>query len=304
VALGHEVTVFNRGLRNEVVPAGVEHVSGDLRDDQIYSQLPAGNFDVVCQFLAYDTDTVQRDVDLFSGRCTQYVFISTASAYQKPHPGGLVTEDVPLVNPFWAYSRSKAACEALLTADIGDDRLPVTIVRPSHTYRTRYPSTVVDGDHLAWRILQGKPVIVHDQGESLWTLTYSEDFARAFTLLLGNPEAVGGTYHITSDEAPSWNAIIEAVGETLGKQPEICGVPSATLIEQKPEWEGPLLGDKSNSMRFDNSSVRTVIGSWECEITLQDGLQRVCPYVERRLDAGYLPDAELDALIDRMIESQ
>lgn len=299
--LGHDVTVFNRGLRGESVSADVEQITGDLRDDEIYRQLAARDFEVVCQFLVYDTGSVQRDVDFFAGHCAQYVFISSAAAYRKPHHDGLVTEDVPLTNPYWVYGRSKAACEALLTRATLDGQLPATIVRPSHTYRTRLPSTVVDGDHLAWRMLQDKPVIVHDDGETFWTLTHADDFAQAFARLLGNPQAIGSAYHITSDEAPTWKRIIEEVGETLGKRPKIHGVPSTTLVGYKSAWEGPLLGDKSNSMRFDNSSIRGLIGDWRCEVTLHEGLQRVWPRVQQRLEAGYQPDPELDALIDRII---
>ena len=181
-------------------------------------------------------------------------------------------------------------------------QLPTIIVRPSHTYRTRFPSTVVDGDHLAWRLRQGKPVIVHDSGATPWTLTYADDFAAAFTRLLGNSEALGSAYHITSDEAPSWKTIIEAVGAVLGRPPELCGVPSSTLVDYQPGWEGPLLGDKSNAMRFDNSAVRKVIGNWVCEVTLEEGLRRVLPHVEARFAAGYQPDPALDALVDRIIE--
>ncbi len=299
VALGHEVTVFNRGLRAEALPPAVKHIRGDLRNDADYQALGKGAFDAVCQFLVFKPAQVQRDVDLFAGRCRQYVFISTASAYEKPHRGGLVTESTPLVNPFWKYSRDKAACESLL-AKVGD-RLPFTVVRPSHTYRTRLPSTVIDGDHLAWRLREGKPVLVHDDGASLWTLTHAEDFARAFTRLLGETRALGETFHITSDEAPSWLAVLRAVGTCLGCTPDLRGVATATLLGYEPAWEGPLRGDKANSMRFDNSRVRDVIGDWACEISLEEGLRRVRPFVERRLADGYRPDAALDALIDRII---
>ncbi|MEM8767744.1 MAG: NAD-dependent epimerase/dehydratase family protein [Pseudomonadota bacterium] len=299
LARGHAVTLFNRG-RREAPPEGVELISGDLRDQAKYAELAERGFDVVCQFLAFDTDAVARDVALFSGQCAQYVFISTASAYQKPHAGGLVTEDTPLGNPFWAYSRKKADCEAFLTAAHAEGKLPVTIVRPSHTYRTRFPSTVIDGDHLAWRLLRDKPVPVHDDGESLWTLTHSIDFARAFVRLLGDPAAWGQTLHITSDEALSWNAILAAVAAHLGKRAEIFPVPLAALLEHRPEWEGPLRGDKANSMRFDNRRLREVIGPWEAELSLAEGLALVGAHVEARLDAGYVPDAETDALIDRL----
>ncbi len=299
IEIGHQVTLFNRGQRNETIPDTVDRVVGDLRDFDVYAGLAKRDFDVVCQFLAFDTATVQRDIDLFSGHCQQYVFISTASAYQKPPNGHVVTEATPLENPFWAYSRHKAACESLLAESL--DRLPATIVRPSHTYRTRFPSPVIDGDHLAWRILNDKPVLVHDDGESLWTVTHSEDFARAFTKLLGRVEAVGSAYHITNDVAQSWNDIVDAVGETLERRPVIQQVPTDTLVGYKPEWEGPLLGDKSNSMQFDNSRIRSVIGPWECKISLQDGLDLVSAHVDARLSAGYMPDRTLDELVDRIV---
>jgi len=302
VESGHRVTVFNRGRRDEKTPPGVDHVVGDLRDARAYARLAERDFDVVCQFLAFDPEAVERDIDLFSGRCRQYVFISTASAYQKPLDGHVVTESTPLRNPHWAYSRRKAACESLLTRSL--DRLPATIVRPSHTYRTRFPSTVIDGDHLAWRISNEKPVLVHDDGESLWTLTSSEDFARAFTRLLGRAEAVGSAYHITDDAAQSWNQILEAVGETLRKQPVIRPVSSEVLVGYEPEWEGPLQGDKSSSMKFDNRKIRSLIGPWECEVSLRDGLDRVGALVEARLRAGYRPDRTADALVDRIVAEQ
>ncbi len=299
LALGHDVSVFNRG-RREAPPAGVAQISGDLGDQDSYRRLAARDFDVVCQFLAFDTEAVARDVALFSGRCAQYVFISTASAYEKPHRGGLVTEDTPLGNPFWAYSRKKADCEAYLAAAQAEGKLPVTIVRPSHTYRTRFPSTVIDGDHLAWRLLRDKPVPVHDDGESLWTLTHSIDFARAFTRLLGAQAACGKTLHITNDEALPWKAILTAVATNLGKPARIFPVPTARLIEHRPDWEGPLLGDKANDMCFDNGRLREVIGPWACELGLSQGLELVSAHVAARLDAGYAPDPETDALIDQL----
>ena len=178
---GHEVTVYNRGRRFDADLLGVDQIIGDFTDHATYATLASGGFDVVCQFLAFSPDSVERDIDTFAGRCGQYVFISTASAYRKPIPTPLIVEDTPLGNPFWAYSRSKAECEARLLEAHRSGRLPVTIVRPSHTYRERLPSTVVHGDHLAWRLLNGKPVIVHGDGESVWTLTHADDFARVFS---------------------------------------------------------------------------------------------------------------------------
>ncbi len=299
--LGHEVTVFNRGRSSEAVPAAVEHVAGDVRDEVAYRQLAQRGFDAVCQFLAYETTDVQRDLDLFSGHCGQYVFISSASAYRKPPPGTLVTEDMPLENPHWEYSRRKAACESLLREAVETSQIGATIVRPSHTFRTRFPSSVLDGDHLAWRILRGKPVLMHDDGTSLWTVTHSDDFARGFVPLLGNATALGRTFHITSDEAQPWNTILDTVGDVLGHEPEVCHVPSTTLVQYEPALEGSLLGDKSHPMQFDNSALRRVIGPWVCELSLRESLARASEIVKARLRNGYQPEMELDAAVDGIV---
>ena len=299
---GHQVTVFNRGLRPAELSPAVEQVVGDLRDDSIYGQLAKRKFDVVCQFLAYETNTVQRDIDLFSGQCGQYIFISTASAYQKPCRSHVITENTPLDNPYWAYSGSKAACEALLNQPTGKTPLNVTIVRPSHTYRSRFPSTVIDGDHLAWRLLRDKPVIVHGDGESLWTLTHSVDFARAFVRLCASKNAFGETVHITSSEAHTWNVILRSISNVLGKEPDIRPVTSNTLVRYHPDWTGPLIGDKSNSVVFDNRKIASLVGDWECQISLATGLEQVSHLVHSRLESGYRPDRQLDKLVDRIIQ--
>jgi len=301
---GHEVTVFNRGQRLELLPKNVELIQGDLQDDRAYQQLLKGNFDVICQFLAFDVDTIQRDIDLFSGHCQQYIFISTASAYQKPCPSHMITEQTPLGNPFWLYSRKKAACEEHLDEAINDVSLPVTIVRPSHTYRTRLPSTVIDGDHLWWRMLNNKPILVHGDGESLWTLTHATDFARAFVALCGNDQALDQTFHITDSEAHTWNNIIAKVAKLSNTTPTITHVASRTLADYNPDWTGPLLGDKSNSMMFDNRKVSGITDNWTCEISLEEGLTRVKAYVLQRMGSDYRPNEKLDALIDHIIDRQ
>jgi len=299
VEIGHDVTVFNRGQKDEKTPPSVTHIVGDVHDEETYGGLAEGHFDVICQFLAFGPTAVQRDIDLYSGRCGQYVFVSTASAYRKSPVGSVITESTPLENPFWEYSRRKAECEALLARSA--DRLASTIVRPSHTYRTRLPSTVIDGNHLAWRLVRDKPVVVHDDGESIWTVTHADDFARAFTALVGRAECVGNAYNITDDVAYSWNDILRAVGEALEKPPTIHPVPAETLVRRLPELAGPLLGDKANSMRFDNAKIRSAIGPWKCEVSLTEGVASAATFVRSRLEAGYRPDPAVDALIDRMV---
>ena len=297
LACGHEVTVLNRGESQASLPAGVEHVRGDLREPDAYDALAAREFDVVCQFLAFTPETVERDIEFFSGRCGQYLFMSTTSAYQKRSAACRISETTPLENPFWAYSRAKAACERV----VQEAAITSTIVRPSHTYRTRLPSTVIDGNHLAWRMTNNKPVIVHDDGASLWTLTHANDFARAFMQLAGNAAAFDEVFHITSDDAWSWKDILAMAGTALGLTPDIRCVASKELIAHLPALEGPLLGDKANSMAFDNSKIRAVAGDWRCRVEIAEGIGRAAEFVRERLAAGYRPDQQQDALIDRIV---
>jgi len=301
---GHQVSVFNRGQSARLLPAVVENIVGDITDNSAYSRLAERGFDVICQFMAFDTGRVQGDINLFSGHCGQYIFISSAAAYQKPCQSHVINEDTPLDNPYWQYARSKASCENLLLTAHAEGILPATIVRPSHTYSTRLPSTVVDGDHLAWRLLRDKPVVVHGDGESLWTLTHSADFARAFVPLCGLSESLGECVHITSSEGYTWNVILRAVSELLAKEPAICPVSSRTLVSYQEGWEGPLLGDKSNSVLFDNSKIKRLVDGWHCRVTLAEGLQRVWTHARKRIEAGYRPNPKLDALVDRIIKEQ
>ncbi len=299
VARGHEVTVFNRGTKKAQLNEDAIYIAGDLRNRAPYKPLGTQHFDVVCQFLAYMPETIQRDLDFFSGRCGQYVFISTASAYRKGDDGRRLTESTPLDNPFWAYSRAKAACEDLLL----EASITSTIVRPSHTYDTRIPSTVIDGNHLAWRITHGKPVIVHDNGESLWTLTHADDFANAFAQLHGNKTAFDEVFHITSDDAHTWNDILNQVAAALGRHADLCPIGSDTLISHMPALEGPLLGDKANTMVFDNSKIRSAVRGWECRVELSDGIKRTVELALERLAGGYQPDPRQDEQIDHILKA-
>ena len=301
VRAGHQVTVFNRGHSAERIPAKVEHVIGDFQDDALYAELASRKFDTVCQFIAYDSETVRRDINTFTGYCGQYVFISSASAYQKPWHEGVIKETTPLDNPFWEYSRNKADCERELIQAHSEGKLPSTIIRPSHTYRKRLPGTCFPGDHLAWRILHDKPIIVHDDGESLWTLTHADDFARAFVGLCGNDRALDEAFHITCETAWSWNEIVSLIGKVLDHPIQVIHVPTDRLIEYSDLWCGPLKGDKSNSVMFDNSKVRAAVGEWQCEVSLEEGMQKAATFTRDRLAQGYAPDERLDALIDRII---
>lgn len=295
VRLGHEVTVFNRGHHNAGLPDACRFITGDVHDDAAYGRLASERFDVICQFRIFSTDEMARDIATFSGHCGQYVFISTASAYRKPVRGLPITEATPLVNPHWAYSRAKAAMEAMLA---GQSALPFTIVRPSHTYRTRMP-TALGGE--VSRLLRGLPVIVHGDGESLWTITHATDFARPFARLLGNPRALGDAFHITNSRSWPWNEIFEAMAAALGvASPQLVHVASDTLVRYEPEWEGPLHGDKSASVLFDNSKVKSVVGDFDCPVDPWHGMRLVA----RDYPPNREPDARLDPLYDRIIAEQ
>lgn len=296
VRLGHEVSVFNRGHHNAGLPAACRVILGDVEDDAAYGRLAAERFDVVCQFRLFTPEAIRRDIDTFAGSCGQYVFISSASAYAKPVRNLPITEATPLRNPHWAYSRAKAEMEAILQAQRG---LPYTIVRPSHTYRTRMPTPL--GGEVS-RLLRGRPVVVHGDGESLWTLTHARDFARPFARLLGEPRALGEAFHITGDRAWSWNEIFLAIAAALAVEgPEWVHVPSETLVRYHPDWEGPLLGDKTPSVLFDNHKVKSVVGDFDCPIDPWEGMRLVAASHPPRADDF---DPVIDALYDRIAAEQ
>ena len=296
VRLGHDVSVFNRGNNNAGLPPECRLITGDIEDGAVYGQLAGRNFDVVCQFRLFTPSAMERDIATFAGHCGQYVFISSASAYRKPVRGLPITELTPLENPYWEYSRAKAAMEAMIRAQSG---LRYTIVRPSHTYRTKMPTPL--GGEVA-RMMRGKPVVLHGDGESLWTVTHARDFARPFARLLGEPRALGEAFHITNDRQWSWNEIFEAIAAALGvREPQIVHVTTDTLIRYRPEWEGPLLGDKSPSVIFDNAKVKSVVGDFECPIDPWEGMRLVARQHPPRADVY---DLQLERLFDRIVAEQ
>ncbi|KPJ96865.1 MAG: RNA-binding protein [Gemmatimonas sp. SG8_28] len=289
VRLGHDVTVFNRGDHNAGLPPECELVRGDINDNAAYGKLATQHFDVVCQFHLFTTEALERDIAIFHSRCDQYVFISSASAYEKPIRRLPITEATPLRNPFWAYSQAKADMEVMLRRSA----LRHTVVRPSHTYRTRVPTPM--GDNIAVsRLLRGKPVVMHGDGESLWTVTHAEDFARPFARLLGDPRTIGQDFHITSDRQWPWNEILEAIAAALEvREFSLVHVPS-------PAWQGNLLGDKAYSVIFDNAKVKGVVGDFDCPIDPWRGTRMV---TERYPPADHC-DPAIDRLLDRIVCEQ
>jgi nucleoside-diphosphate-sugar epimerase len=297
---GSRVTVFNRGASGAPLPEGVSSIAGEIGDAR-YRELGRGGFDVVCQFIAFTPEQVLRDIEVFSGGAAQYIFISSASVYQKPPRHYVISEKTPAVNPYWRYSQDKIACEAAVKAARG---LNWTIVRPSHTVRTMLPTVFNEGDALAHRLLAGKPVIVAGDGATPWTLTRCADFAVPFVRLFGNSAALGETFHITSDNAYAWNDITNAIAAGLGVKADIVHVPTDTLIRYHPDWEGPLMGDKTWAALFDNTKVKKVAGDFDCVKDLADVLAEPVASFKARLKSDGPKTSAEDALMDRIAREQ
>jgi nucleoside-diphosphate-sugar epimerase len=295
-----ELYVLNRGRSATWgVPDGVKELRGDIRDTaSVRKSLQGLDFDSVVDFVAFTPDQVRADLELFRGRTGQYVFISTASAYQTPPSRLPVTESTPLRNPYWQYSRDKIACEDLLVAEYRAAGFPATIVRPSHTYDAT--KTVLSGGWTSLaRMLAGKPVIVHGDGTSLWTVTHHTDFARAFVPLLGHPRTLGEAFHITSDDVLTWDQIAHALAAALGVAPRIVHVPSDVIAVHDPEWGAGLLGDKAHSMVFDNAKVKSVVPGWRAVVPFERGAREIADWYLAD-PARQVVDEKLDALMDRL----
>ena len=300
VESGIELFVLNRG-RGSVrpLPPGTTMLHADVREPQSVREVIKDlDFDSVVDWVAFTPGQVQADIDRFSGRTGQYVFISSASAYQTPPARMPVTESTPLRNPFWQYSRDKIACEDLLVAAYREQGFPATIVRPSHTYdKTLVPFD--GGWTVAGRMLAGKPVIVHGDGTSLWTLTHHEDFARAFVPLLGHPRTLGEAFHITSDDVLSWNQIAGTLAAALGVTARVVHVPSDVIAVADPDWGAGLLGDKAHSMVFDNAKVRSVVPGWRAVIPFEQGAREIADWYLAD-PVRQVTDEHLDAVMDKL----
>ena len=307
---GHELWLLNRGTRKDEVPANVRQIIADIDDEaSVLGGLPAETFDAVCEFIGFVPEQVERDLRLFRGRTRQYVYISSASAYNKPAANHVITEGTTLANPHWQYSRNKIACEELLMREYRENGFPVTIVRPSHTYCERAVPLSVHGLKGTWqvlkRMLDGKPVIVHGDGSSLWTLTWNEDFARGFIGLLGNPKAIGEAFQIMSDEQLTWNQIYQCVANALGVTFKPYYVSSAFLSAVSPKaWDftGNLLGDKSVTVVFDCTKLKRAVPGFCATTRFDEGVHRCVAYLQSHPELQE-EDPEFDAWCDRVIET-
>ena len=285
---GVELFHMNRGIVSADIPAEVKTITADIKDKkEVLVALGDLKFDVVVNFIAFTPDDIKQDIEVFSDRTKQYIFISSASVYQKVGGHPVITESTPLYNPYWDYSRDKIACEDLLNDEYRKNGFPITIVRPSLTYDTVIPVaigswtdyTIID------RMKKGQEVIIHGDGTSLWTVTHSDDFARAFVGLLGHQQAIGHAFHITSDELLNWNQIYEAVAAAAGTELNAVHIASDFIcnVGDTIGWEwmrGNLLGDKAVSTIFDNSKIKRYVPGFEAKITFKEGIKKTVQWFE------------------------
>jgi len=287
VARGHELFVLNRSVSKKYpLPDGATLLKGDIHTDEAFlASLVAGHrFDAVVDYIAFTPQDIDRDLRLFRDRADQFVFISSASAYQKPVKNYLITEETPLENPYWEYSRNKIACEQLLMREYYESRFPVTIIRPSLTYGPSqipfcvgswlHPWTVID------RMKRGQKIIVPGDGTSLWALTWNADFAKGLVGLLGNEKAVGEAFQITSDQVLSWDQIYLEAYQALGLEPNVIHIASDLIARFDDHAVGSLIGDKSNSVVFDNSKIKRFVPDYHCEVDWAEGLRRSLAWFE------------------------
>ena len=310
-ASGQDLWLLNRGTRKQEVPAGVKQIVADISNEEEVKRLLGDmQFDAVCEFIGFVPEQVERDIRLFKGRTRQYVYISSASAYNKPANNHVINEGTTLANPYWQYSRNKIACEELLMKEYRENAFPVTIVRPSHTYCERSVPVSVHGLKGSWQVLKrmidGKPVVVQGDGCSLWTLTWNEDFARGFIGLLGNPKAIGEAFQIMSDESLTWNQVYKCVADALGVAFHPYYVSSEFLAAVAPkeyDFTGNLLGDKSVTVVFDCSKLKRVVPGFQATTRFHEGVRRCVAYLLSHPELQ-VEDEEFDAWCDQVIAAQ
>ncbi|MFH0879595.1 MAG: SDR family oxidoreductase [Lentisphaerota bacterium] len=304
---GHELFLLNRSASTKVpAPKAASVLQADIHADEtrLAALLAGHRFDAVVDFLAFTADDIERDIRIFRDKTGQFIFISSASAYQKPPKHYIVTEETPLENPFWEYSRDKITCEERLMKAYREEGFPVAIIRPSLTYGLSqtaligaswlHPYTIID------RMKRGKKVIIPGDGTSLWVMTWNGDFAKGLIGLLGNPKAIGEAFQITSDEALTWNQIFLEVYNALGLEPNIVHIPSDFIIAHDPEKLGTLTGDKSNSAVFDNSKIKRFVPDFHCEVHWSEGVRRSLRWFEAD-ESRRTIDQDMNAMWDKII---
>jgi len=309
VSKGIDLYILNRGNRKIDIP-GVKSIVADInKPDQVKKELADHQWDVVVNWIAFKPEDVQRDIEIFKGKTKQYIFISSASAYQKPLTHPIVTESTPLYNPFWDYSRDKIACEEALNIAYRNEDFPITIVRPSLTYDMVIPVAIGNWEDytIADRMLKGKKVIVHGDGSNLWTVTHSEDFAKGFVGLLGHEQAIGHAFHITSDEILTWNQIYKDVASALGVEANIVHIATDFICDiadsMGQEWmRGNLHGDKAVSHIFDNTKIKTFVPDFVATIPFKQGIKRTIDWYQADSKRMWIDEGN-NKFIDTVVEA-
>lgn len=302
---GIELTLLRRGQHEAFIPSGVKTITADIHDKASAIRACQGlSFDAVVDWIAYIPADIERDIELFRGRTRQFIFISTAAAYERPPSNYLITESTPLRNPYWEYAGNKIACEERLWRAHGEDGFPVTIVRPSLTFAdwtiplvinsSKMPYTIVD------RMLRGQEVIVPGDGSSLWVITHNSDFAKGFVGLLGNERAIGEAFHITADEVKTWDQFYRDVADAIGVEPRIVHIPTDFIIACLPDQRGRLLGDKSTSVVFDNSKIKRFVPEYRATTTFAQGIRQSLAWFNAD-PARKLIDSAANATWDKLI---
>jgi nucleoside-diphosphate-sugar epimerase len=302
---GFDLTLLTRGKREAIAPPGTRVLTGDVNSPELAAKLSHEKFDVVVDWIAFTPEDIERDLKLFRGRTRQFIFISSASVYQKPATHYLITESTPLANPHWDYSRNKIACEQRLMQAYRDEFFPVTIVRPSLTYgETLVPLVMNSWAEMSYtavdRMLRNKEVIVPGDGTSLWVITHNTDFAKGLVGLLGNAQAIGHAFHITSDEVLTWDQIYTIVGAAAGVEPKIVHIPSDFIVACLPDKEGSLLGDKSLSVVFDNTKIKRFVPGYCATTSFAQGIRRSLAWFNADPSRKRI-DHDANAVLDKLI---
>jgi len=300
---GVDLYLLNRGQTGITLP-GTHSIVADIHQpEQVRAALEGLYFDAIVNWIAYTPADVEQDIALFEGKTSQYIFISSASAYQKPPAHPIITESTPLVNPYWQYSRNKIACEQRLIAAYQESGFPSVIVRPSLTYASVFPVAIGGWKcyTIADRLLKGRPIIVHGDGSSLWTVTHAVDFAKGFVGLLGNPYTLGHAFHITSDEVLTWNQIYQTIADALGVEAHIIHIASDFIARANPAIGAGLLGDKAWSVIFDNTKIKTFVPTFHATIPFREGIRRTLAWFDEDPGRKWVNEGvnqEMDAIIE------
>ena len=303
---GLDITVLSRGQHAAQLPAGVKTLVADANDSALVQKLGNESFDAVVDWIAFTPADIERDLKLFRGRTRQFVFISSASAYQKPQTNYLITESTPLANPYWDYARNKIACEERLMKAYSDEGFPVTIVRPSLTYGETLIPLVLNSWQQSYtavdRMIRGQKLVVPGDGSSLWVVTHNTDFAKGLVGLLGHPQAVGHAFHITSDEVLTWDQLFRIVGGAVSVEPQLVHIPSDFIAACLLEKKGTLIGDKSVSVVFDNSKIKRFVPGYSATTTFAEGIRQSLAWFNANPTRKQI-DHQVNATMDKLISA-